>query len=111
MPILTPAMTTFGLLTVTALGYALATVGMKHATQHMGWLAISMIALGLLGAVLAEVALLRSGNLSLVYIGIIVAESALVLSYAMWIGHGLSLQQGLGAGLVFCGVLVLSLQH
>lgn len=111
MPAMSVSITTFALMTLTAIGYALATIGMKHATQSMGFLAIALITVGLLGAVLAEVALLRNGNLSLVYLGIIVAESALVLSYAMWIGHGLSLQQAAGAGLVICGIMVLSVNH
>lgn len=111
MPAFLTSFSTMSLMALTALGYALATVGMKHATYAPGVLAVTLISAGLIAAVLAEVALLRNGNLSLVYLGIIVAESALVLGYAMWIDQGLSFRQMFGAVLVLGGIMVLSTQH
>lgn len=111
MPALMTSFSTLTLMMLTAVGYALATVGMKQATYSAGPVAIILISSGLMAAVLAEVTLLRNGNLSLIYLGIIVAESALVLGYAMWIDQGLTLRQMGGAALVLSGIFVLSTQH
>jgi len=101
----------FALLSMTALGYALATVAMKNYAIQPGGLAVAAIAGGLVIAVLAEIILLRQGNMSLVYLGIIVAETTLVLCYASFIGNGLSLPQLGGAVLILAGVGLLSFTH
>ena len=111
MPILTSQLASVGLLTFTALGYSLATVAMKSYAHHPGAAALAVIATGLALAVLAEVILLRQGNMSLVYLGIIVVETVLVLCYAAAVGHGLSLSQMGGAVLVLAGVGLLTLTH
>lgn len=95
------------LLVLTAAGYAIATIGMKLASGGITALALGIIVFGLLLAVVMEVILLRNGNMSLVYLGIVVAETALVLAYAHSVGHGLNLPQMAGAGMVLGGVLLL----
>jgi hypothetical protein len=95
------------LLVLTASGYAIATIGMKIASNGMSAIALSIIAGGLLLAVVMEIVLLRIGNMSLVYLGIVVAETALVLTYAHSVGHGLNVAQMIGGGLVLAGVVVL----
>lgn len=96
-----------GLLILTASGYAIATIGMKLTSGGLSAASIVIISGGLLLAVVMEVILLRIGNMSLVYLGIVVAETALVLAYAHSVGHGLNLPQMTGAGLVLAGVFLL----
>ena len=98
-----PPLLPITLVLLTASGYAFATIGMKlSADTH--WLSgIAIIVLGLAGAALAEIALLRQANLSLVYLGIILGETFLVLGYAAWLHEGLSLGQVAGAALVVIG--------
>jgi hypothetical protein len=91
------------LLTVTATGYALATVGMKMASNTHSPFAMLIIALALGGAVFAEIVLLRSGHMSMIYLAIVVMETAMVLGYAAIIGQGLSMLQFSGALLVLIG--------
>lgn len=92
-----------GLLCITAAGYAVATIGMKAASGGATSIAAFFILAGFAIAVVAEVIVLRQGNMSLVYMGIIVAETVLVLGYASSIGNGLSAPQMAGAGLVLLG--------
>jgi hypothetical protein len=99
--------TALGLLALTASGYAIATIGMKLASGGISTLSLFVIAGGLLLAVAMEIILLRIGNMSLVYLGIVVAETVLVLAYAHSVGHGLNLIQMFGAGLVLIGVVLL----
>lgn len=99
--------TAVALLLLTAAGYAIATIGMKLASGGITSLALLVIVIGLGLAVVVEIIMLRHGNMSLVYLGIVVAETALVLAYAHHVGHGLNLSQMAGAGLVLSGVLML----
>jgi hypothetical protein len=95
------------LLILTASGYAVATVGMKLASDSFNILALCVIFGGLALATVMEITLLRMGNMSLVYLGIVLAETALVLGYAYSIGHGLNMVQMGGAGMVLVGVVLL----
>ena len=92
-----------------ALGYALATAGMKAASD--GFMTVGIL-LGLIGfslAFLAEIVLLRRADLSVIYIIIVAAETLLVLAYASWIGEGLNLRQAFGATMVLGGLVAISL--
>lgn len=100
-------LTTVTLLFLTAGSYAIATVGMKHFSGTPGMLGLALITGGLLVAVAMEVILLRQGNLSLVYLGIMVAETVLVMVYAYSIGHGLAPGQIAGAAFVFFGIMIM----
>jgi len=91
------------LMMVTAAGYAFATVGMQMSSAAQPSWGIPLIVLGLAGAALAEIALLRNASLPLVYLGIVVAETTMIMTYAAWSQNGLSLQQIGGAALVIVG--------
>ena len=106
---LTP-LTALGLLSLTAMGYAIATIGMKLASDSFTVFAITIILAGLALATVMEICLLRMGNMSLVYLGIVVAETTLVLGYAYTIGHGLNGIQVTGAVMVLAGVGLLGVQ-
>ena len=91
------------LVLLTAGGYAFATIGMKLSAETHSTSGIAIIILGLTGAALAEIALLRQANLPLVYLGVILGETMMVLAYAAWIREGLGAQQIAGAALVVVG--------
>lgn len=99
------------LMTITASGYALATIGMKLSAQSPPALSFAIIGLGLAGAALAEITLLRHASLPLVYLGIVVTETLLVLAYASWAHNGISLTQIGGAVLVLAGFALVCLEH
>ncbi|MCR8546316.1 5-aminolevulinate synthase [Salipiger sp. P9] len=92
----------------TAIGYALATVGMKLVSQGHTNPGILLAGLGFLAAFVAKILLMRRADLSVVYIAIIAAETLLVMLYASWIGEGLSLRQTLGALMVLAGLAVVA---
>lgn len=97
-----------GLILASALGYTLATVGMKQAALGAPLLAIPLLLTGFLAATVAEVVLMRRVDLAVVYVTIIGVETLLVLSYAALIGEGLNLRGMLGAGLVMTGLALVS---
>ncbi|MGR3378173.1 5-aminolevulinate synthase [Salipiger abyssi] len=92
----------------TAAGYALATIGMKFASQGQSLPGIVLTALGFLIAFLSEIWLMRQAELPVIYIAIIAVETLMVLLYAAWIGEGPSLKQALGAGMVLAGLVVVA---
>ncbi|MDP5362834.1 MAG: 5-aminolevulinate synthase [Paracoccaceae bacterium] len=96
------------LILITALSYTLATVGMKLVSQDIVPIGAALLILGLVVAVLAEIALLRKTDLSIVYITIVASETILVLLYAAMIGEGFGLRQATGAALVVAGLLAVS---
>jgi len=96
------------LVIIAALGYAGATIGMKMGSASVTAMAIAVIIAGFVAAAVAEVVILRSADLGLVYIAIIGVETLVVLSYAWWIGEGLSLRQIGGAGMVLAGLAVVA---
>lgn len=100
--------TTVALMTLTAIGYAVATLGMKLAADQFSTLALALMAAGLTGAAFAEVALLRQASLPVIYLGIIGFETLLVLCIAAAIGDVLSLQQLSGALLVLLGMVLVT---
>ena len=97
------------LMALTAFGYAMATVGMKVASGGVNAPALALISVGLGVAVLAEVVLLRHADLEVIYIGIVVVESLLVLAYAAHVGGPLTSPQILGAGMVLGGFALVTL--
>ncbi len=96
------------LILITALSYTLATVGMKLVSQDVVTTGATIMVVGLVVAVLAEIALLRKTDLSIVYITIVASETILVLLYAAMIGEGFGLRQATGAALVVAGLLAVS---
>ncbi len=93
---------------LTAIGYAVATAGMKLSTGAPTGLGLALVVGGLLLAVIAEITLLRGNNLAIVYLAIIAVESLLVLCFAIAIGETLNMQQIAGAGLLLGGVALVS---
>ncbi len=91
------------LMVLTAAGYAFATIGMQAVSASHNKLALTVIAVGLSVAAIAEITLLRQASLPLVYLGIMVTETILVLGYAAWSHQGLSLSQMGGGALVVVG--------
>ena len=99
---------TLVLVILAALGYSVATVGMKMGATAFTGAAVAVIVAGFIAAALSEVILLSRADLGIVYITIIGGETLLVLSYAWWIGEGLSLRQLGGAGMVLAGLAMVS---
>jgi len=97
------------LVVFTASGYAVATIGMKLASGGPTVAALAFIIIGLAGAVLAEVVLLRHASLTVIYIGIVVFESLLVLAYAAYVSGALNMPQMLGALLVLGGFAIVTM--
>ena len=92
------------LILVTALGYLLATAGMKQAATTPGAMALGLILTGLALAAVAEIVLLRSNALPAVYITILALETLLVLGYAVFVGDGFGLRHAVGGALVVAGI-------
>ncbi|MCC5968509.1 MAG: 5-aminolevulinate synthase [Pararhodobacter sp.] len=96
------------LIVVSAIGYSVATIGMKFATTGLSAIALALILSGFMAATVAEIILLRNADLGVVYITIIGVETLLVLSFAAFIGEGLNLRGMLGAGFVLGGIALVS---
>ncbi|MBS0122735.1 5-aminolevulinate synthase [Thetidibacter halocola] len=96
------------LVLATALGYLIATLGMKGAATGLVGPGLALAFGGFALAFAAEVALMRLTKLSLVYIAILGVETVLVLAVAFGIGEGFTLRQGLGAGLVLAGLAIVA---
>jgi multidrug transporter EmrE-like cation transporter len=89
-----------------AVGYGLATIGMKLASGHWTMLAGVLILLGFFAAMQSEILLMRNMELGVLYLVIIAAETLIVLGYAFAIGEGLNLRESLGGLMIFAGLLV-----
>ncbi len=104
---------TYAFVLVAALGYALATVGMKLAagsgTNSGNWtlLALALLLMGFWAATQSEVTLMREVHLGALYLLIIAVETLVVLTYAWVIGEGLAGRDLLGGGLILAGVLMI----
>jgi len=96
------------LIFLAALGYGLATIGLKIGAASPGLSAIAMILIGFSAAALAEMEILKEFELGVVYIMMIGLETLMVLGYAFFIGEGLSLRQVGGASMVLFGLAVVS---
>lgn len=91
-----------------AMGYGVATIGMKLASDSWTVPAMGLILLGFFAATQAEIVLMRGVNLSVLYLAIIAVETLIVLTYAFSIGEGLSPRESLGGVLIFAGLAVVS---
>lgn len=89
-------------------GYAVATLLMKAASESATTVAIGAIALMLAGVVTAEILLLKQVDLGIAYIAIMATETILVLAATFFIGQPLSTQELAGGALVVLGVAVVS---
>lgn len=102
------SMQAIGLIAFSAIGYSVATIGLKMGATTLGLASVGVIVLGFGMATLAELEVLRRLDLGIVYISIIGLETLLVLGYAWWIGEALNLRQLGGAALVLTGLAVVS---
>ena len=101
--------TRFTLLAVlAAIGYGVATIGMKLASDNWSTPAFTLISLGFVAAVLAEIVLMRGITLGVLYLVIIAFETIIVLGYAFAIGEGLSPKEALGGVMILLGLAVVS---
>jgi len=98
----------FIVITLAAVGYSIATVGLKLAAQDEYPLATVLILSGFTLATLTEIVLLRRGDLTLVYITIIGAETLMILIAAAVLGETIDLKHLLGAGCVVLGIALCS---
>ncbi|RUS60962.1 5-aminolevulinate synthase [Pseudorhodobacter sp. E13] len=99
---------TIALILFAAVGYSVATIGMKMGATALSWGAIAVVLLGLAAAIFGEVTVLRHVNLGPIYIAILGVESLIVLFYAWYIGEGMSPRQLGGASLVLAGMLMVN---
>ncbi|MEL7256703.1 MAG: 5-aminolevulinate synthase [Pseudomonadota bacterium] len=97
-----------GLAVIAALGYAVATIGMKMASGHWTIAALALIVLGFVAATQTEVILMREVSLGALYLIIIGIETLVVLTYAFAIGEGLSGRDAMGGAFVLAGLAVIS---
>jgi len=96
------------LLFAAAVGYAIATVGMKLTAGGVALSGSALLIAGFAAAAIAEVVLLRDASLGQLYMMIIGVETLVVLTYAWTIGEGLAAHQLAGGALVVVGVAVLA---
>ncbi|MDW4497660.1 5-aminolevulinate synthase [Sulfitobacter sp. D35] len=99
----------FFLMLLAAGGYAVATVGMKMASAVLSPAALSLVLAGLGAAAIAEIVLLRHADLAVIYLGVILAESVLVLAYAVHLGGMPGTGQIWGATMVLAGFALVTL--
>lgn len=90
-------------------GYALATLGMKLASDQLNTVALALMIVGFVAAAALEIVLLKNANLALIYIGIMVVESVLVMVFAAMLGDTLTVKQLSGAAMVLLGFMLVSL--
>lgn len=96
------------LILAAALGYSLATIGMKMASDAFGPVAAALLIAGFAAAAVSEVILMRGMALGVLYLTIIAVETLVVLTYAISIGEGLTARQALGGLFVLAGLAVIS---
>lgn len=97
-----------GIIVIAALGYTVATVGMKFAALDSYPIALVLIVAGFILATVAEVFLLRRGDLTVVYVTIIGIETLMILGAAAMMGEIVDLRRLVGAGCVVVGIALCS---
>lgn len=91
-----------------ALGYTVATVGMKFAALGQYPVATALVVAGFVLATVTEIVLLRRGDLTVVYITIIGVETLMILTAAALFGEVVDLRRMIGAGCVVIGIALCS---
>ena len=99
---------TFAFVLIAALGYAVATIGMKLASSQWSAPAVALLLGGFLAATRSEITLMREIDLGVLYLLIIAIETLVVLSYAWAIGEGLGRRDAMGGALILVGLAVVS---
>jgi small multidrug resistance pump len=96
------------LIMIAALGYGIATYLMKITAHSGNYSLLGMIAFALLCSVVAEILVLQQMELGIAYIGIIAAETLLVLGLAWTVGEGLNSRELVGGLLVVAGSILVA---
>ncbi len=96
------------IIVIAALGYTVATIGMKYAALNSYPIAMALIMAGFILATVAEVFLLRRGDLTVVYVTIIGVETLMILAAAAMLGEIVDLRRMMGAGCVVVGIALCS---
>ena len=91
-----------------ALGYTIATVGMKLAADRSYSLAAVLIIAGFVLVVVTEVFLLRRASMTVVYITIIGAETLMILVAGAMMGEIIDFRRVMGACCVVVGIALAS---
>lgn len=91
-----------------AIGYGVATIGMKLASDNWTVTAGLLITMGFLAATQAEIILMRGMTLGELYLVIIAIETLIVLTYAFAIGEGLTPREALGGMMILLGLVVVA---
>lgn len=97
-----------GIIVIAAPGYTVATVGMKFAALGSYPVGMVLILAGFILATVAEVFLLRRGDLTVVYVTIIGIETLMILGAAVMLGEIVDLRRMMGAGCVVVGIALCS---
>ena len=96
-------------LAITAgVGYAIATLLMKLASENTTAAVVGAIAIVLVGVVVAETLLLRQVDLGLAYIAIMATETLIVLAATYLVGQPLSPREMTGGAFVIVGIAMVS---
>lgn len=96
------------ILILAALGYTIATVGMKLAADRSYALAAVLIVVGFLLVIVTEVFLLRRADMTIVYVTIIGVETVMILAAGAMMGEVVDFRRVLGAGFVVAGIALAS---
>jgi hypothetical protein len=91
-----------------ALGYTVATVGLKLAADRSYSLATVLIIAGFALVVVTEVFLLRRASMTLVYVTIIGAETLMILVAGAMMGEIIDFRRVMGACCVVVGIALAS---
>ncbi|MCK0151899.1 5-aminolevulinate synthase [Marivita sp. S6314] len=90
------------------IGYAVATLLMKLASDKVTLVVICAICVVLIAVVTAEVLLLRQIDLGMAYIAIIATETLLVLAATFLVGEPLTSRELFGGALVITGAALVA---
>lgn len=91
------------LTTLAGSGYALATFGMRYTSDSFAFVAVAIILFGLAGTAYAEMSSLRHVSQPMIYLGVILGETALVLGYTAWVQDGFTLLEAGMSGIIVMG--------
>ena len=97
-----------GLVLICAFRYSAATIAMKSSSIEHNPVTGLMIILFLGASVLAEIKLLKTAELGLVYVAILGVETLIILLATQLMGEGMSSREMVGAGMVIGGAIIIS---
>lgn len=96
------------IIVLAALGYTVATVGLKLAADRSYALATALILGGFVLVIVTEVFLMRRADMTIVYVTIIGVETLMILAAGAMMGEIVDMRRILGAGFVVAGIALAS---